>query len=53
MSEVSSGPAKIKEDSVKKQKRKELDAVYDKVDKLLDPIFEELKKLEYHDKHIL
>ncbi|KKL86781.1 hypothetical protein LCGC14_1941270, partial [marine sediment metagenome] len=49
MSEASSGSSKIKEvDLVKKKKREELDAKYKEINKMLDPIMDELKKIEVH-----
>ena len=54
MSEASSGSSKIKEvDLVKKKKREELDAKYKEINKMLDPIMDELKKIEVHDRHVL
>ena len=54
MSEASSGSSKIKEvDLVKKKKKEELDAKYKEINKMLDPIMDELKKIEVHDRHVL
>ena len=54
MSEAGVGSAKSKEvELVKKKKRKELDAQYKKIIKMLDPIMVELEEIEVHDRHVL